>query len=151
MNSESKRPAPKASKPRRDDLPAIGISRLRKLGAITPTMKTVRLELMGLAFDVGLGHTHFPNGGGWSFFICPCGRLARTVRLLEGKLVCRRCDGLLARCQLGVGQRRDKGPAIARLLKRLAEPKIKRRARLERSLRQAMIRERERRLGPWKG
>lgn len=109
-------------------------------------MKTVRLELQGLTFDVGLAHTRFPNGGGWSYFVCPCGRLARTVRLLEGRLVCRRCDGLLARCQMD-----DKGPAINRLLERLAEPKIERRAWLERSLRRKLSVERERRLGGWKG
>ena len=145
MSSESKRPAPKASKPRRDDLPAISSSRLRKLRAITPDMKTVRLELMGATFDVGLAHTALWYGGSWSYFVCPCGRLARTVRLLEGRLVCRRCDGLLARCQMA-----DKGPAIARRVERLAEPSIRRRATLERSLRQAMIREREKRLGGWK-
>ena len=146
MSSESKRPTPKASKPRRDDLPAISSSRLRAARLINPDMKTVRLELQGLTFDVGLAHTRFPNGGGWSYFICPCGRLARTVRLLEGRLVCRRCDGLLARCQMD-----DKGPAINRLLKRLAEPKIERRAWLERSLRRKLSVERERRLGGWKG
>lgn len=144
MSSESKPPA-KASKPRRDDLPAISASRLRALRAINPEMKTVRLELEGLAFDVGLAHTRLKHGGGWSYFICPCGRLARTVRLLEGRLVCRTCDGLLARCQT-----RDKGPAIARLLERL-DGKLRRRGKLTRSLRRKLIVERERRLGGWKG
>lgn len=152
-----KRPAPKASKPRRDDLPAIGVSRLRKLHLITPAMKTVRLELEGeagpLAFDVGLAHTRFWNGGGWSFFICPCGRLARTLRLLEGRLVCRTCDGLLARCQLGdrPGQRKgDKAGPIARKLEQLAGQVRHRRKALERSLRRALIVERARRLKGWK-
>lgn len=109
-------------------------------------MKRVTLELEGLTFDVGLGHTRFPNGGGWSYFVCPsCARQARTLRLLEGRLVCRRCDGLLARCQM-----KDKRPAIERLLKRLAEPKIKRRAVLERSLRRKLIVERQRRVKGWK-
>jgi hypothetical protein len=143
----------KAAKPRRDDLPAIHASRLRALRLIGPNMKTVRLELEGLAFDVGLAHTRFWNGGGWSYFICPCGRLARTLRLLEGRLVCRTCDGLLARCQLGdrPGQSKgDKGPPIARLIKRLEGP-AKRRAWLELSLRRKLIVERERRVNGWKG
>lgn len=152
MSSESK--PGKASKPRRDDLPAIPVSRLRKLGAITPAMKTVRLELEGLAFDVGLAHTRFPNGGGWSYFICPCGRLAQTLRLLEGRLVCRTCDGLLARCQLGDRPNQwkgDKGPAIARRIARLkANPRLRRKA-LEASLQRALLVERERRLKGWKG
>jgi hypothetical protein len=126
-------------------LPAIGVSRLRALRLITPDMKTVGLELEGLAFTVGLAHTRLKDGGGWSYFICPCGRLARTVRLLEGRLVCRTCDGLLARCQM-----HDKGPAIARLLERL-DGKAKRRAKLTRSLRRKLIVERERRLSAWKG
>jgi hypothetical protein len=149
-----------ASKPRRDDLPAIHASRLRKLGAITPDMKRVRLDPrdmtpggFGAAFDVGLAHTHFPNGGGWSYFVCPCGRLARTLRLLEARLVCRRCDGLLARCQSSgrPGQHYDKGPAIERLLERLAQPSIKRRGKLERRLRRTLIVEREKRTKGWKG
>jgi hypothetical protein len=108
-------------------------------------MKHVRLELEGLTFDVGLAHTRLRHGGGWSYFICPCGRLARTVRLLEGRLVCRTCDGLLARCQMD-----DKAGPIARLLERL-DGKARRRAKLARSLRRKLIVERERRLGPWKG
>lgn len=138
----------KADKPRRDDLPAIRVSRLRKLGAITPPMKTVRLELEGRTFDVGLAHTRFPNGGGWSYFVCPCGRLAQTLRLLEGRLVCRTCDGLLARCQM----EEDKAGPIARLIARLEGPRIKYRpAALERSLRRKLLVQRERRLGAWKG
>lgn len=118
-------------------------------------MKTVRLELDGLAFDVGLAHTRFPNGGGWSYFICPCGRLAQTLRLLEGRLVCRTCDGLLARCQLGdrPSQRKgDKGPAIDRMLAKLKRPiqrNSKRRRLLKLALRRKLIAERERRLKGW--
>jgi hypothetical protein len=142
VSSESKRGA-KAGKPRRDDLPAIGVSRLRALRLINPDMKTVRLELEGLAFELGLAHTRLRHGGSWSYFICPCGRLAQTVRLLEGRLVCRTCDGLLARCQM-----RDKGGPIARLVAKLDDGKLKRRrGKLTRSLRRKVIVERERRLG----
>lgn len=123
-------------------------------------MKRVTLELEGLSFLVNLAHTRLSHGGSWSYFICPsCARLAQTLRLLPGpstdgrsderpagRLVCRRCDGLLARCQMT-----DKGPAIERLLKRLAEPQINRRAVLERSLRRKLIVERERRVKGWRG
>ena len=137
----------KASKPRRDDFPAIGVSRLRALRAITPDMKHVRLELEGLSFHVNLAHTKLSNGGGWSYFVCPsCARLAQTLRLLEGRLVCRRCDGLLARCQM-----QDKAPAIKRLLERLSQPSINRRGMLELSLRRKLIVERERRMKGWRG
>jgi hypothetical protein len=34
----------------------------------------------------------FPSGGGWSWFECPaCGKWVRTLRLLEGCVVCWRC------------------------------------------------------------
>ena len=34
----------------------------------------------------GLSLVRFPNGGSWSFFVCPCGRRARILRLYEGGL-----------------------------------------------------------------
>jgi hypothetical protein len=41
---------------------------------------------------VGLWHLHFPNGGGWSYFLCPtCGQKAQRLRLLAGQVLCRRC------------------------------------------------------------
>lgn len=116
-------------------------------------MKRARLELEGLTFDVGLAHTRLKSGNSWSYFICPCGRLAQTLRLLEGRLVCRTCDGLLARCQLGDQPNQskgDKGPAIARRIEQL-KGRVQRRKALERSLQRALLVERERRLKGWKG
>ncbi len=137
----------KASKPRRDDLPAISAAQLRAARAIAQDMKQARLELEGATFLVNLAHTKLGQGGSWSYFICPsCARLARVLRLLEGALVCRRCDGLLARCQT-----RDKRPAIDRLIERLSQPSIRRRATLELSLRRKLIVERERRVKGWRG
>ena len=45
----------------------------------------------------------WPNGGSWSFFLCPCGRRARALRLLDGHLRCRHCckaSGLRYRVEL---------------------------------------------------
>jgi hypothetical protein len=40
----------------------------------------------------GLKTQRFPNGGDWSFFVAPCcGRKARALRLLDGRVLCRRC------------------------------------------------------------
>ena len=50
-----------------------------------------------------LSLVRFPNGGSWSFFLCPCGRRARIIRLFEGGLACRQClgnRGLRPRVQL---------------------------------------------------
>jgi hypothetical protein len=134
-------------------LPAIGISRLRATGVVTPTMSAIAINMGdGLERKVKLAHNRFPNGGGWSHFICPqCGRRTRTLRLTEdGRLVCRRCDGLLYRCQ-----RHDKETRIAHLRALLYgaparhKPRtvpIDRRQRLEAALRRLLIRQRQERL-----
>jgi hypothetical protein len=137
----------------KDDLPAIGISRLRATGVVTPSMTAVAINMGdGRERKIALSHTQFPNGGGWSFFVCPqCAMRTRTLRLTEdGRLVCRRCDGLLYRCQ-----HHDKATRIAHLrallygsparLKPRTVPMDRRRA-LESALRRLLIRQRQERL-----
>jgi hypothetical protein len=142
-----------ASRPRRDDLPVVTSSRLRALGLIKPGAETVTFELGGVKLSARLWHMAFPNGGGWSFFLCPsCGVRARTLRLYDGRAVCRRCDGLLSICQAGRGF--DLEARIARLRQRLYDGRGRswgratpeRRAQLEISLRRALIRQRRLRL-----
>jgi hypothetical protein len=56
------------------------VSRLRALGEVTEEMGTVPVEISGVSREVRLSHMRFPNGGGWSFFLCPsCGRRARVL------------------------------------------------------------------------
>ena len=75
-----------------DDLPAVGVSRMRASGAIRSEDKTAAVTFPdGHSFVVALSHFPWPNGGSWSFFVCPCGRRARTLRLLDGHLRCRQC------------------------------------------------------------
>jgi hypothetical protein len=76
-----------------DDFPFVSVSRLRALGAIRGTDESATVTFPdGLSFVVGLFHRRFPNGGSWSFFVCPCGRRARRLRLYEGgELACRGC------------------------------------------------------------
>ena len=140
----------------KDDLPAVSVSRLRALGIIRPDMTSVAVKVADLERTVGLQHIHFPNGGGWSFFVCPqCGHRARTLRLTgDGRLACRRCDGLRYRCERI--DRGDRSVTIARLKALLYGPRqrlkphfnlsMDRRRRLEASLRRALIRERQARL-----
>ena len=77
-----------------DDLPSIS-SRLRALGEIRPDDKTTVVTFPrpddAPTFVVALQHIRFPNGGGWSFFQCPCGRRARTLRLYDGSPACKHC------------------------------------------------------------
>jgi len=140
-----------------DDCPSISVSRLRALGAVTPAMKSCSLEIAGVRRDVGLVHVHFPNGGGWSFFVCPeCGKRARVLKLNEriGCWRCTRAGGpprrLLYRCEL-----KDKAGRIERLRELLyggapvrLKPRpgrtIDRRGRTELALRRALIAERSR-------
>ena len=74
-----------------DDLPSVSVSRLRALGEITPEMKTTTVMFGDVGFAVALALFRWPNGGSWSFFLCPCGRRARILRLYEGGLACRGC------------------------------------------------------------
>ena len=44
----------------------------------------VTVKLGEYEFTVGLSLFRWPNGGSWSFFVCPCGRRARIIRLSHG-------------------------------------------------------------------
>lgn len=136
----------------KDDLPAISVSRLRATGLIRPDMASIVVKVGELERTVGLTHTQFPNGGGWSWFICGhCQHRTRTLRLTEdNRLCCWRCDGLLYACQ-----HHDKSVRIARLKALLYgaparhKPRwisMDRRRRLEASLRRALIVQRQERL-----
>jgi hypothetical protein len=139
-----------------DDCPSISVSRMRALGEVTEDMARVRVAIAGVSRVVGLWHLRFPNGGGWSFFLCPsCGRRARILRLFE-KIACRRCTRLgpsspPLRWRTDLGDRTQR---IERLRQRLGglparvKPRpgrtIDRRWRTEQALRRALIAERSR-------
>ena len=86
-----------------DDLPSVSVSRLRAWGEITAETKVTTVAFGEVIFNVALALVRFPNGGSWSFFLCPCGQRARIIRLFEGGLACRQClgdRGLRPRLQL---------------------------------------------------
>jgi hypothetical protein len=131
--------------PRRDDLPFVKVSRLRAEGVITPLMNKVAVEIGGHTREVGLWHMFFPNDGSWSYFLGPtCARRCQTLRLHDGRFVCRSCDGLLLHCATG-----DRGPRIERLRAKLTGKHVHRPAQTEWSLRQALIAKRRQRLKGW--
>ena len=135
-----------------DDCPSVSVSRMRALGEVREDMTRVRVTIAGVSRTVRLRHMRFPNGGGWSFFLCPgCGRQAKVLRLHE-KIACWRCtrvEGrpLAYRVKLG-----DRSGRIERLRQRLSgaparvKPRpgrtIDRRWRTEQALRRALIAER---------
>jgi hypothetical protein len=136
-----------------DDLPSVGVSRLRASGAIGPTDETAIVIFPdGSSFVVGLSHLQFPNGGGWSFFVCSCGRRARTLRLLDGAVRCRRCcktAGLRYRVELIATDKRAAYHAPKRLARLNSEAPARlhprpgrmldKRANLELALRRSLL------------
>jgi hypothetical protein len=134
-----------------DDLPFLSASRLRAAGLIHPNHTTTTVTFpAGDVFTVGLQHIRFPNKGGWSFFVCACGRRCRTLRLYNNSLGCKGCleaRGLRYKVEdmRGVGEReayvaerlraRLNSPSPARLKPHLRYSKLERRKRLEARLR----------------
>jgi hypothetical protein len=136
-----------------DDLPSIGVSRLRASGAIAADMKWTTISLAEVEVEVALSLQKFRNGGSWSLFLCPsCGRKARTLRLLEGCVFCWRCcvsRGVRYRCE-PMGSRRRAEHRIPKLRAKLESAEslrlmphlwgtMERRSRLEAALRRAEL------------
>jgi hypothetical protein len=68
------------------------VSRLRAEGKITADMTSVWIGFgaIELKREVRLAHRRFPNGGSWSFFLCPrCDRRVRRLRLNDGRPIVR--------------------------------------------------------------
>lgn len=139
-----------------DDCSSISVSRLRALGVVTEAMRSVRVTIAGASCEVRLSHMRFPNGGGWSFFLCPvCGRRARVLKLFE-KMACWRCTGSGSSSR-PLPYRAQRFERIERLRQRLysgparVKPRpgrtIDRRWRTEQALRRALIAERSRMKG----
>jgi hypothetical protein len=131
-----------------DDFPSVSVSRLRASGAILPHDRSVTVIFPtpdAPSFTLPVVHRRFRNGGGWSFFLCSCGRRARIIRLAPTP-VCRCC--LLARgFQFRIkklGRSDAAAHTASRLAARLASPparfnprpgrRLDRRPRLEAAL-----------------
>jgi hypothetical protein len=102
-----------------DDLASISISRLRASGVVASDTKSVEIVFGeghdGLRREVKVVHRRFPNGGEWSFFLCPvCERPARILKL-QDKPMCRRCC-----LGEGVGYRVSSGTPVERDVARVA-------------------------------
>jgi hypothetical protein len=107
-----------------DDLETVKVSKLRASGAITADATSV-VVTFGQGDDafrreVRVVHRKFPNGGSWSFFLCPtCGRRVRKLKLHE-KVMCWRCcvqSGL--RYRIADGSAAERAEARARRTERL--------------------------------
>ena len=75
-----------------DELPSIGVSRLKATGAIRLEDRRVIIPFGEQNKLIGVAHTVFRNRGSWSYFRCPrCDRRAKRLWLVEDAPRCRRC------------------------------------------------------------
>lgn len=75
---------------------SLSVSRLLAEGKITADMTSVWIDFgaIELKREVRLEHRRFPNGGSWSFFLCPrSDRRVRRLRLNDGRAICSYCCG----------------------------------------------------------
>jgi hypothetical protein len=74
-----------------DRYPKIRISRFRATGVVDPSRHYAIIPLNGRDKLLNVAHTHFPCGGGYSYFVCPgCSKRAVVLYLIDAPR-CRRC------------------------------------------------------------
>ena len=75
-----------------DELVSLDASRLRATGAIRLEDRHGIIAFGDKQKLVGVAHTKFPNGGSWTYFVCPrCGRRAKKLWLVDDAPRCRLC------------------------------------------------------------
>src|SRR6516225_3908115 len=75
-----------------DELPSLGVSRLRASGAIRLEDRQVVIPFGEHNKLIGVAHTVFKNGGSWSYFRCPkCGGRAKKLWLVDDAPRCLNC------------------------------------------------------------
>jgi hypothetical protein len=75
-----------------DEFPKLRISRFRATGVVDPAKRYALIPVGDRTKLLYTAHVRFPNGGGWSFFICPkCAKRAATIYLIDDAPRCRRC------------------------------------------------------------
>jgi hypothetical protein len=92
-----------------DEFASVRVSRLRATGVIDPAKSQAVIPFPnGTTKLIGTGHVHFPNGGGYSYFVCPkCAKLAGVLYLIDDALLCVRCCAAMAiayRTRMGFGR-----------------------------------------------
>jgi hypothetical protein len=79
-----------------DQYTKIRISGFRATGVVDPAKRYALIPVGEHTKLLYTAHVRFPNGGGWSYLICPkCGKRAATIYLIEDQPVCRRCCSAL--------------------------------------------------------
>jgi hypothetical protein len=126
-----------------DELVSVGVSRLRATGAIRLEDRHGIIAFGDKRRLVGLAHTKFPNGGSWSYFVCPgCRRRAKRLWLVDDAPRCRLCLeklGVRYRAAYGFG-RSERLQERDRYLDRVHTRRLRgRKRRLTMTMRRSMI------------
>ena len=75
-----------------DQLVSVGVSRLKASGAIRLEDRQALIPFGEQNKLIGVAYTVFPNGGSWSYLVCPkCGRRAKKLWLVDDAPRCRLC------------------------------------------------------------
>ena len=75
-----------------DEFASVRVSRLRATGVVDPSKRYALIPVGECTKLLNVAHTHFPCGGGFSYFVCPrCAKLAQTLYLIDDAPRCRRC------------------------------------------------------------
>jgi hypothetical protein len=102
-----------------DEFERIRVSRFRAQGVIDPAKREALIPMGGKTRLMGVAHTRFPNGGGFSYFRCPrCARRAATLYLVEDAPLCVKCCGAMniqLRARYGFGRSERRRAADRRL------------------------------------
>jgi hypothetical protein len=110
-----------------DQFEKVGVSRFRAQGVIDPMKRTALIPFPnGKTKLIDTAHTRFPNGGGYSYFVCPgCAKLAGVLYLVDDAPRCVRCCDamrIVYRTRMGFGRderRRAKDRVLDQLIAKL--------------------------------
>jgi hypothetical protein len=91
-----------------DQLVSVGVSRLKARGAIRLEDRQAIIPFGEQNKLIDVAHTKFPNGGAWSYLVCPkCGRRAKRLWLVNEAPRCVKCCwslGVRYRASYGFGR-----------------------------------------------
>jgi len=110
-----------------DEFPFVRVSRWRALGVIDPAKNYAKIKFPnGKEKLIYTQHIRFPNGGGWSLFLCPrCSRRAANLWLIDDAPRCVKCCNAMNihhRAQYGFGREQRleaRSVALDRLIAKL--------------------------------
>ena len=80
-----------------DEFESVRVSRFRATGVIDPAKPVAAIPFPGGSTKlIGVKHTRFPNGGGWSYFVCPkCSNRTTNLYLIDERPLCPKCCNAL--------------------------------------------------------